>query len=306
MILYVHRHLIDATSSLVTLILTRASTLLMPQQAYLAARSELERVWREHGQNESKYGGLSTFYDQYFLPRIQNLTGMHICRSPMPIASTPVPGKHKAITLSTFRPLRGKIHYTTNGSAVTEKSLVYSGATIQLPTGAVLRAVAFEPGLTRSRELKVKTDDTSTVAVARRVPSVRYLPVCVAADASPVELFAAKELRDYLGNMSAVHVHLYISDTWDPSGDVIAVGFGAAIALGLAQSELRGLRCIPHLVRANWHPAGLVRSHRRQSRNARLSLWSVRVSATARLHVPRPRFHDGRGAATDPRPSPLR
>ena len=77
--------------------------------------------------------------------------------------------------------------------------------------------------------------------------------VHVASGASAVELLAATELRDYLGNMSAAAaasskqaggpaVVLLRLGGATPAGDVIAVGFGAATALGLAASELGGLK----------------------------------------------------------------
>ena len=68
-----------------------------------------------------------------------------------------------------------------------------------------------------------------------------YPAVHVSSSASAVELFAATELRNYLGNMSSAEVALHVADE-KPDGDVIAVGFDAATGLGLAASELDGLK----------------------------------------------------------------
>ena len=142
-----------------------------PDSKYLAARSQLERVWREHGQSETEYGSESFFYDQYYLPAAQNATGFFIGRSPMPIGSSGsvevARGKgSKSFILHSFRPLRagGTIRYTTDGTAVTKSSAVYSGPLS--PPRATLRAVTFEPELTPSRELivRVKTDDAAAAA----------------------------------------------------------------------------------------------------------------------------------------------
>ena len=132
---------------------------------YLAARAALERVWREHGQSETEYGGLSFFYDQHFLPAAQNATGLLIGRSPMPIASV-VSGNasdgSSRLALRTFRPLRsgGAIRYTLDGCAVTASSAVYREA-LALGADATLRAATFEPLLTPSRELAWTTQESA-------------------------------------------------------------------------------------------------------------------------------------------------
>ena len=72
-----------------------------------------------------------------------------------------------------------------------------------------------------------------------------YPTVHVSPSASDVERFAAVELRNYLGNLSTragmPPVRLHVADE-KPAGDVIAVGFDAATGLGLAASELEGLK----------------------------------------------------------------
>ena len=139
---------------------------------YLGARSQLERVWREHGQSETQYGGESFFYDQYYLPAAQNETELFIGRSPMPIGLVEAirdkdSTQSQKLTLRAFRSLRpgGIIRYTTDGTAVTKTSAVYSGPLSPAPR-ATLRAVSFEPELTPSRELtvKLKTDDAAAGA----------------------------------------------------------------------------------------------------------------------------------------------
>ena len=81
-----------------------------------------------------------------------------------------------------------------------------------------------------------------TLAVGFRCTVNAAFPtIHVADDASDVELLAANELRNYLGNMTDAQVGLSIGSKL-PAGDVLAVGYGAATALGLASSELEGLK----------------------------------------------------------------
>ena len=90
---------------------------------------------------------------RYYLPTAQNITGLFLGRTPMPIATT---GKRRSVALATFRPLRsrGVIRYTIDGTEVTGSSAAYSGVAIVTPVGAaVVRAKAYEAGLSPSREL---------------------------------------------------------------------------------------------------------------------------------------------------------
>ena len=52
---------------------------------YLDALHTLEGVYKAH-YAEATVGLVSTFYDQYYLPAAQNITGLRIGRSAMPIA----------------------------------------------------------------------------------------------------------------------------------------------------------------------------------------------------------------------------
>ena len=137
-----------------------------PDSVYLYTRAQLKAVWQEHGQNDSSVGGASSFYDQYYLPAAQNLTGLYLGRAPMPILSPGEPEDESSssnrssngIALHTFRALRqgGKLRYTTDGSAVSASSLVYNGRQIVIPTGSrLVRAASYEPKLSPSRELFV-------------------------------------------------------------------------------------------------------------------------------------------------------
>ncbi len=63
-----------------------------------------------------------------------------------------------------------------------------------------------------------------------------------AGTASPNELFAAGELRNYLGNMSSGPVELVVGTMAEAAGPVIAVGYDAAVSLGVSASELTGLK----------------------------------------------------------------
>jgi hypothetical protein len=69
--------------------------------------------------------------------------------------------------------------------------------------------------------------------------------VSVASTASKNELFAANELRNYLGNMSTSPVTLLVGDATPltaAGADVIAVGYDATVALGVSADVLTGLK----------------------------------------------------------------
>jgi hypothetical protein len=72
---------------------------------------------------------------------------------------------------------------------------------------------------------------------------IAFPTIQVASTASANELFAARELRAYLGNMSSSPVRLVVGDaTAVRGGAVIAVGYDAAVSLGVAASALEGLK----------------------------------------------------------------
>lgn len=128
---------------------------------YLSALAQLHKVWVQHYAGATSEDGLlSTFYDQYYLPAVHNITGVRVGRAPMPIASSASDGK---ISLSCHKDSSmHKIRYTLDGSAVTEHSQLYIG-TITRPAGALLRAVTFAEDLDPSRELVVTDKDMARV-----------------------------------------------------------------------------------------------------------------------------------------------
>eukprot|EP01048_Picozoa_sp_COSAG05_P003508 COSAG05_NODE_163_length_15471_cov_29.575072_3_plen_448_part_00 len=119
---------------------------------YLQTLQALEVIWQQH-YHESTDGFESTFYDQYYLPAAQNLTGLRIGRAPMPIA------KQRAglVSLELMPMAVGTgafIYYTLDGTEVTPQSTLYkAGVQLRVPQGDMLRAASYASGLDRSREL---------------------------------------------------------------------------------------------------------------------------------------------------------
>jgi hypothetical protein len=80
--------------------------------------------------------------------------------------------------------------------------------------------------------------------MAAMATGITFPPVQISSTASPNELFAAQELRAYLGNMSSSPVRLITvgGDNAAAASAVIAVGYDAAVALGVSASALTGLK----------------------------------------------------------------
>jgi hypothetical protein len=112
-------------------------------------------------------------------------------------------------------------------------SISGGAAVVQLLPGRyqLERAISLPDG---ALPVSLKTDDAGLGIDA-------FPPVYVATDASATENFAAETLRNYLGNMTVNAVHLHVGRK-PPAGAVIAVGYGAATALGLHASTLTDLK----------------------------------------------------------------
>jgi hypothetical protein len=80
-----------------------------------------------------------------------------------------------------------------------------------------------------------------TAAATATHGAITFPPVHVASTATPNELFAAGELRDYLGNWSSAPVALVVGEAAG-GGPAIAVGYDAATSLGVSASALSGLK----------------------------------------------------------------
>ena len=108
-------------------------------------------------------GLVSTFYDQYYLPAAQNITGLRIGRAAMPIprAAVSASAASKGVLLELMPMAAGKgaqIYFTMDGSAVTPRldRRYESGQILSVPAGVTLRAVSYADGLEPSRELVVE------------------------------------------------------------------------------------------------------------------------------------------------------
>lgn len=107
---------------------------------YNKALSQLHALWKEKGDKPF-------FYDRYYLPKAQELTGYRIGRAAMPIAELAVRGGIARVKLHTLTP-DATIRYTMDGSIPTENSPQYKQPLMLDPEKTpVLKVRAFSPGL---------------------------------------------------------------------------------------------------------------------------------------------------------------
>lgn len=112
---------------------------------YAPLLEHLETLWRAYGKDPY-------FYDRYYLPVAQRLTGFDLGRAGMPIVKQRPAGDGAFfIALECWTP-RATIHYTTDGTPPTAESAKYV-TPLRLPAGTTVRAVALRKGLDPSREL---------------------------------------------------------------------------------------------------------------------------------------------------------
>lgn len=102
--------------NLVTLVYNGRDDVTGPK--YREVLEQLYQLWKEKGDQPF-------FYDRYYLPRVQELTGQRIGRAAMPIIEKEEQGSTFRITLRTLTP-GAKIYYTTDGALPTKNSLVYT------------------------------------------------------------------------------------------------------------------------------------------------------------------------------------
>lgn len=105
---------------------------------YYEILSQLEDLWKEKG-NEPH------FYDRYYLPKAQELTGNQIGRTAMPIVSKTVRDGKVLFALESLSP-QAKIYFTTDGSEPSEKSSLYK-TPLSIAKNAIVKAVAVAPNL---------------------------------------------------------------------------------------------------------------------------------------------------------------
>ena len=101
---------------------------------------QLHALWKEKGSDPF-------FYDRYYLPKAQELTGYRIGRTAMPIVERAAHGNSVTVTIQTLTP-DAKIYYTTDGSTPTVKSLLYEKPlSLSKQKATVLKARALADGL---------------------------------------------------------------------------------------------------------------------------------------------------------------
>jgi hypothetical protein len=153
-----------------------------------------------------------------------------------PVGSGTVSGKVIALEFQVIQAALYSYWFADNGTASADKTRVELKTTdraAKMATASNDSGVKTAPWDVTTPRPTLKIDD-----MERRGTS--FPTVHVSSGATAVEHLAASELRDYLGNMSTTPVNFRLGGS-TPHGDVIAVGFGAATALGLAPSALAGL-----------------------------------------------------------------
>lgn len=107
---------------------------------YYEALGKLRELWKEKG--DDPY-----FYDRYYLPKAQELSGYRIGRTGMPIVRMEEKGGKMQVTLECMT-LGASIYYTTDGSVPDEKSARYEKPfEIDADAAKKLRSRAFAEGL---------------------------------------------------------------------------------------------------------------------------------------------------------------
>lgn len=105
---------------------------------YYEILSQLHDLWKEKGSEPY-------FYDRYYLPKAQELTGNRIGRTAMPIVNSSVQEGKTIVTLKSLSP-QAEIYYTTDGSDPDRNSSLYKSQ-FSLNSNDTLKAIAFSPGL---------------------------------------------------------------------------------------------------------------------------------------------------------------
>ena len=118
------------------------------KQSYQIVLARLRRLWLDYSTDESGAFGSpvqSDFYDGWFLPMAQGMTGMWLGRAGMPIARQ----HNSTLSLRSNTP-NATVRFTLDGSAVTATSPMFTSL-VNNPNAPMrrLRAVAFHATLSR-------------------------------------------------------------------------------------------------------------------------------------------------------------
>ncbi len=105
---------------------------------YLDYVDQLYELWKEHGDQPF-------FYDRYYLPKAQELTGYKVGRTGMPIIQTRTQNGQTTIELKSLSP-DAVIYYTTDGTKPDSNAQRYEGG-LTVSAGAQVKAVAIAPEL---------------------------------------------------------------------------------------------------------------------------------------------------------------
>ena len=161
---------------------------------YRSALLALKDLWRTYG--DDPY-----FFDRYYHPEAQELTGYFIGRAGMPIFSvdTLAAGEYD-LGISSWSP-GATVRYTTDDTEVTENSPVYNG-TINVSQTVTIRARAYRGDLEESAEASIVLDNSVSVNPPVAVPAPLLFP-------NPVTDRAVLRLPGEGGNLTYVVRDVY-------------------------------------------------------------------------------------------------
>lgn len=134
---------------------------------YLPVLSNLQTLWQTYGEDPF-------FFDRYYHPEAQILTGLNIGRAGMPITEINDTPNGPTVSLSTWTP-GADLRFTTNGNEPTLDDPLYSEP-IPLTGVGTLRAKAFRNDLDPSRTAEVAGELAVSVSERAILPDVEVFP----------------------------------------------------------------------------------------------------------------------------------
>ena len=164
------------------------------EEEYWPTLLALRELWEEAGDDPF-------FFDRFYHPEAQELTGYKIGRVGMPLVQTT--GGGTVVELASWTP-NAAIHYTTDGTDPTPESERYTGP-IAVAAGVEVRARAFKPGQEPSRIASSAAD----LGVWIEPAGAEDAPAALALDAFPNPAAASATVRYQLPAAETVRLEAF-------------------------------------------------------------------------------------------------